>query len=252
MALNRYTHTARYAHIADQLRMQIAKGMLSAGDQLPAESELMAGFGASRPTIREALSVLENEGLIMRLHGRGNFVRHTFGQIIYAADSLVADRRAAVNVAMEVNVNVKEIAAGEDLSALLRVPPATALAEYVFLSHYMSFPYAIARVYVPVDVARLDVSEASSSPLGEDVLDRLAEAGIQVVNTVSRVTARLPAAEDAWALRIGTGTAVLGVERVSTDLAGRVVEAAFLILPGHSAEAVFTAHATAPDLEDAR
>ncbi|MEV0527069.1 GntR family transcriptional regulator [Streptomyces sp. NPDC050439] len=244
----------RYASIAGELRQQITTGMFSAGDQLPAESELTKLFGASRPTIRDALSVLENEGLIMRLHGRGNFVRHTSGQITYAADSLSRERRAAVNAAIEVNVSTKETAAGKELASLLRTPPATALIEYAFLSHHMKFPYALARVYVPCDVARVDVPRASGSPLGEDVLDLLEKAGVHVASSASRVTARLPDPEEAWALRIGAGTPVLGIERVSTDSAGRVVEASLLVLPGHSAEAVFTAHAPTPDpdLEGAR
>ncbi|MEV6757286.1 GntR family transcriptional regulator [Streptomyces sp. NPDC051214] len=244
----------RYEFIAGELRQQIATGGFSAGDQLPAESELTKLFGASRPTIRDALSMLENEGLIMRLHGRGNFVRHTSGQITYAADSLSGDRRAAVNAAIEVSVSIRETAAGKELASLLRTPPATALIEYAFLSHHMTFPYALARVYVPCDVARLDIPRASGSPLGDEVLDRLEGAGIHVANRASRVTARLPDAEEAWTLRIGTGTPVLGIERVSTNVAGRVVEASLLTLPGHSAEAVFTAHATtpAPDLEGAR
>lgn len=55
--------------VAERLRTQIITGELAAGDSLPPEAELLEQFGVSRPTLREALRVLESETLI-RL-GRG-------------------------------------------------------------------------------------------------------------------------------------------------------------------------------------
>jgi DNA-binding FadR family transcriptional regulator len=55
--------------VADALRTRIANGELGPGARLPAEAELLQHFGVSRPTLREALRVVESEGLI-RL-GRG-------------------------------------------------------------------------------------------------------------------------------------------------------------------------------------
>jgi DNA-binding FadR family transcriptional regulator len=55
--------------VAERLRTQIIEGELAAGDSLPPEAELLEQFGVSRPTLREALRVLESETLI-RL-GRG-------------------------------------------------------------------------------------------------------------------------------------------------------------------------------------
>jgi len=50
--------------IADSVREQIASGDLLAGSPLPNETELMAHFEVARPTAREALRILEAEGLI--------------------------------------------------------------------------------------------------------------------------------------------------------------------------------------------
>jgi len=50
--------------VSDRLRRQIIRGDLSTGDALPPESALMARFGVSRPTLREAFRVLESDGLI--------------------------------------------------------------------------------------------------------------------------------------------------------------------------------------------
>jgi DNA-binding FadR family transcriptional regulator len=54
----------RWHLVADALRTRIGNGDLGPGDGLPSESELLRQFGVSRPTLREALRVVESEGLI--------------------------------------------------------------------------------------------------------------------------------------------------------------------------------------------
>lgn len=56
--------------VAAELRRRIAAGELSPGDRLPPEDGLMAEFDLARTTLREALRVLESEGLITVQRGR--------------------------------------------------------------------------------------------------------------------------------------------------------------------------------------
>lgn len=55
--------------VARQIRNAIIRGELSDGDTLPAESHLIAEFEVSRPTIREAVRILESEGLVTVARG---------------------------------------------------------------------------------------------------------------------------------------------------------------------------------------
>ena len=64
-----------YMQIARQIRNMIRDGKLSVGDKLPAERDLVQQFGASRASVREALSALEMLGLIECKGGQGNFIR---------------------------------------------------------------------------------------------------------------------------------------------------------------------------------
>jgi len=52
----------------------VEKGTYRPGEQLPSEKELAAQLGISRPTLREALLNLEQEGVVVRKHGVGTFV----------------------------------------------------------------------------------------------------------------------------------------------------------------------------------
>ena len=70
-AADRYMEVGQILHmpkmaelIGDVLRRQIVHGDLKEGDALPSEAVLMAQFGVSRPTLREAFRVLESESLI--------------------------------------------------------------------------------------------------------------------------------------------------------------------------------------------
>src|SRR4029450_7586038 len=63
--------------VADELRQLIVSGALDEGDSLGNEAELIERFGVSRPSLREALRILEAEGLISVLRGvLGGVVAH--------------------------------------------------------------------------------------------------------------------------------------------------------------------------------
>ncbi len=61
--------------VQEELRQAIFSGTYTPGSQLPTEAELGVMLGASRTVVREALRILEEDGLIFRRHGVGTFVR---------------------------------------------------------------------------------------------------------------------------------------------------------------------------------
>jgi len=76
--------------IADRIRRRIIRGELREGEALLPESELMAEFGVSRPTLREAFRILESESLISVTRGsRG-------GARVHPPDIRVAARFAGL------------------------------------------------------------------------------------------------------------------------------------------------------------
>lgn len=66
----------KYQSVADALRHDIATGLYRDGDTLLTEVELKDKFGVSRQTIRQAISLLENDGLVVRRRGSGTYVTH--------------------------------------------------------------------------------------------------------------------------------------------------------------------------------
>ena len=64
-----------YRQIAEQVRQLMASGEFTLGSRLPAERDLAAQLGVSRPSVREALIALEVEGMIEVRTGSGIYVR---------------------------------------------------------------------------------------------------------------------------------------------------------------------------------
>lgn len=64
----------KYQAIHATLRRQILDGSLAAGARLPPQQELADGFGVTLMTLRQAVSLLEQEGLVRVERGNGTFV----------------------------------------------------------------------------------------------------------------------------------------------------------------------------------
>ena len=55
--------------VADSLRDRVLSGELADGDLLPRQEQLVADFGVSQPSLREAFRILETEGLVSIIRG---------------------------------------------------------------------------------------------------------------------------------------------------------------------------------------
>ncbi|MEN8155515.1 MAG: GntR family transcriptional regulator [Bacteroidota bacterium] len=65
----------QYRKLYEQLRHLIEDGTYNSGDLLPSENELCAVHNLTRPTVRNALDMLVNEGFIVRKQGKGSIVK---------------------------------------------------------------------------------------------------------------------------------------------------------------------------------
>ncbi|NEK85949.1 FadR family transcriptional regulator [Blastococcus saxobsidens] len=118
--------------IVDQIRMLVRQGQLTAGDRLPSERELCERFGVSRVTVREALRVLEANGLVeIRVGARGGaFVTAPSSRLVGAgiADLISLATLTAVEVTearmvfeLGIVALVCERATDDDIAALREI-----------------------------------------------------------------------------------------------------------------------------------
>ncbi len=86
--------------VAGKLAGMILDGIYKSGYQLPSERDLVKQFGVSRTTLREALKLLEDSGIIEVKHGVGSFIAELDEENLLKAHE-IADRADAQKVDLE-------------------------------------------------------------------------------------------------------------------------------------------------------
>ncbi|WP_189146755.1 FadR/GntR family transcriptional regulator [Streptomyces lacrimifluminis] len=89
--------TRLYEQVLDRLRNYVVEGGLGAGDRLPPERDLAARLGVSRASVKQAIVVLEVQGLVEVRHGGGTYlVRDSLE--VESVEQLVERRRRLPDV----------------------------------------------------------------------------------------------------------------------------------------------------------
>ncbi|WP_328733323.1 GntR family transcriptional regulator [Streptomyces caniferus] len=226
--------------IADDIRTKISNGRIKADERLPSEAQLASRYAVSTPTLRSALAVLQSEGLVEKIHGKGNFVRYPRRRITYVGGGHALRTEPSAESTLRISIRTTRLQAHGQLTGLMGVSESSPLTEFLCLSHEGKSPHSLARIYVPRDLSPADVP--AESHCCKSVETKLAELRPPLAEVRERVSARPPTPEEAVTLRISSALPVLAITRVAADRTGRVVEAALLVLPGDRADALFTTH----------
>jgi len=166
-----------YAIVSDRLRRQIRSGQRRSGDRLPSLDALAQEFGVSLITIRHAVAMLEEEGLLERQHGRGTFVAHGPNAREWLPLSTTwSDLMLGYEKQRGVLANEVLILKADQRLPLSPDEVATSVADaYVFmrrLHRVEGLPYAYTDLHLDADVFALD-PEAFQVDMVLRVLSRL-------------------------------------------------------------------------------
>lgn len=74
-SIDREAFEPAYSQLASILRQSMAQGLLRPGDQLPSEAQIVERYGVSHMTVRRAINILVDQGVVIAEQGRGTFVR---------------------------------------------------------------------------------------------------------------------------------------------------------------------------------
>ena len=220
----------RYREIADALRASVGAGDLVAGRVLPSESELSATYQVSRVTVRRALELLREEGLVDSRQGFGWFVAATPVRQVLGRLGTIEEQMAASGLRPE--RRVLDFAFGHPPARVRRLLGTDQVLQVRRLNLADGEPFARVTVWCPAELAA-DVSRADveRSPFYELLPVSLATA-------TQTIGAAAASAADAALLRIPAGSPVLRCERVTCDVTGRAVLVSTHVFPAHRTEFV--------------
>ena len=224
------TETLRYRQVADALRRRIGAGEYASG-ALETEAELGQAYGVSRITIRKALELLRDEGIVVSRKGSGwrvavDPLRQVLGSFPTVEAALRDDghdfRRHILDFAFEpAPADVARRLALADGAEVLRVRRLNFADEHVF---------DVVTTWVPADVAG-PLSRADVELHG--VYGSLRRHDVAIGEVLQTITAAIAEPEDAKLLGINSGSPVLVVEQMTTDPSGRPIKLSQHRYPAH-------------------
>lgn len=178
--------------VRDQILALIKREDLKPGDQLPTEAEIAARFDVARTTAREALKLLEQDGVVDVRHGLGRYVSQlaTLERPITTLESVTEMMRSRDYAVTNRVLSLATRPANDEEAAALDQPVGAELIqlERVRLHHGDPLIYSLDLVPRALIEAPLDPGDWSGS-----LLDMLESRGFRVVSAGAQIQAtRLP------------------------------------------------------------
>ncbi len=210
----------RYVQLADLFRQRVDKGEWGAGTVLPSIEVLMRQFDVARVTVRQAIGILADEGLLSPQRGRGTFVTEKAGAL----------RQLRVETTLGDLVEMyrgdrPEHSTLEESTASPSIKPGegTAAAKYFYMRRVHSREgerYCVISMYIDYSVFR----RAPARFRRELVLPILTTLpGLKIASGRQTLTIGKADVEIARLLGIPLNTPLAEVRRVLCDKSGRVI-----------------------------
>jgi len=212
--VSKFSPIPLYRQVEIDLRDRIASGEFPPGRRLPSEAELAELYGASRITIRQGLSNLVGDGLIVRESGRGTFVREPTITVGARVPSSFSQELIALNLEPGGSVLRLEIAQPDsEVAAQLRLAGDDRVVILDRLRYGSDAPIGIQRSRLPSSLfPRLERADLTNRSLYAHL-----ESAYGVIPTEAEEVFRAGRieGEDAALLKVRRGACGLHVERVT-------------------------------------
>lgn len=240
-----------YLQLAARIREAIDDGRLEPGEKVPSEKKLMDATGMSREMVRDAITELVNEGLVVKRHGAATRVTEAPPQRPLDASRYLKALRILKAAGPIPNTSAftedhgldwadygcdmrpaKEAATAED-ARRLNVAVGTPLLRRHFLKSGRGIPLQIQRSAMLWDLAgSTPVADPGKQPWPLGTIAELWSLGLEVTAVDEDVRSRQPRDEERRALSMQTPGPVFDIVRVFW-VGERIVEASRVIMPAN-------------------
>ncbi len=99
---------SKYLIIYNEISNKIENNKIQSGEKLSSENEMMKEYNVSRDTIRKALNLLESNGYIQKVKGKGSFVLD-INKFDFPVSGLTSFKELSTRMGVESNTLVKEL-----------------------------------------------------------------------------------------------------------------------------------------------
>lgn len=242
MSVARQGRSSVWSQIAEDLRSKISDGTYRPDAQMPTEADLVSQYGVARATVRQALTALVNEGLIVSRAPRGYFVRDR-QPLFYRPqqefrpqpltpemDRFMADHSAEGREPRQI-IDVSIVEPPDDVKRRLNLEQGELAAVRRRVRYLDGDPFHINDSFYPLRLVQ-DTEIMRPVDIARGANEVLAEIGYRQDRALDEIYVRMPTPDEIRRLDLGPGTPV--AYHICTGLVadGMPVRVVLNVLPG--------------------
>jgi GntR family transcriptional regulator len=213
-----------YFQIAENLKQAISDGALKPGDRLDNELDLTQRLGVSRPTVRQALQRLVDQGLVVRRRGLGTVVGPPRILRPVALTSLYDDLKASEQHPATTVLAATNVEADPELAVKLSLAPGARVLSLERLRLADGIPLALMHNYLPAGLLDGWGIRPEDALRTMGLYELLRGHGVHLHAGQQVIGARKATAHEGKLLQVPRGATVLTMTRTTFDKAGQPVE----------------------------
>ncbi|RLL91682.1 hypothetical protein BG32_01625 [Mesotoga sp. HF07.pep.5.2.highcov] len=202
-----------YLKIRNYMIKQIEKGILIPGDRIPSERELVDLFKVSRMTVRHAIDQLVNDGILVRMVGKGTYVSsEKFATELNVLRSFSEEIISTGHRPSAKLIRIERGQAGNSVTSLLRIDSSHEVMRVERLRLVDDLEMAITVSYFPLSRA-FPVDEIDFS--ATSIYNQIESLGLRIEKATETVTAEAADKRTANFLRVKDKAPLLKITRLT-------------------------------------
>ena len=212
---------SRYIQLATLFRRRIETGVWKLGQQIPTVDQLSAEFNVARATIRQALSILENDGFIKRHRAKGTFVTFRPQEALWC--QVNTNWAGLLNTREGATIEILSRRYTEDVVGLIH-NIGTQAPSYWHLRRrhwYNNAPFLVAEVYIDQRLEERIPEEALTTKTSMRLIADVA--GVEVTDARQTLTIGTADSEMSHLLDMPLNAPVAVIHRSAVDASGTLV-----------------------------
>ena len=222
MKLEKKNKIPLYSQLVDILVSEME--LMKPGDKLPSERQLCRLYDLSRTTVRQAISELELNGYIERIHGKGTFVatrdskKHNLSDYYSFTEQMKSIGKNPKTTVLEFHIE----RSNKFVSEKLKIKEGDKVIRFIRIREADETPMMLETTFIPYN----DFSKITKDTLNELPLYDIFEQRYnrKIAHVEEDFSASLVGKEESSYLKVSQGVPCLRIRRLSYDNKGKIIE----------------------------
>lgn len=226
--INKYSNVPLYSQLKNLIIDKIATGEYREESKIPSEQEFCEQYDISRPTVRQAISELTNNGYLYKEKGKGTFVAKTKSKVDIKnftgfTDSILDSQDPGQHDIMSIRaIKLNEATCLEAVFGAQNYPKSSEFAEIKFLTADLNSVLSYNVSYIPLLLFPEIIEDIKAKKPSYDILR--GKYPLLPVKTKSTIEVIYTDQSEAQFLQVQTGHPLIRIENLLYSKSGQLVE----------------------------